>query len=312
MLLQPQPLPQHLLHRVLDRIAPAAGDCLDLGPRGPQPRLQGVGGVQYLGQGTLAAAASAAQREQQQGGQRQQQQQHVNCGQGQGPGRVEAQSAVRPRERQIPRRGKDLGLTARVGPSNISSLMSADSHESRPGVANTARLPGALDAWRMVAARRGFEGTLPLSSMERLREVLCDTEGEIGYVIAFDRDALQVPYVELRVQAALPLTCQRSLQRFVQPVQLVQRLALLEAGTDVEAAEAGLPEGYEALLVPPDGTVQPAELIEDELILAVPVVPVAPGSEAVEQDWPLPGTEAGEELEKANPFAALAALKKRE
>src|SRR3546814_11349663 len=81
--------------------------------------------------------------------------------------------------------------------------MSADSHESRPGVANTARLPGALDAWRMVAARRGFEGTLPLSSMERLREVLCDTEGEIGYVIAFDRDALQVPYVELRVPAAL-------------------------------------------------------------------------------------------------------------
>jgi len=186
--------------------------------------------------------------------------------------------------------------------------MSAHSQESRAGAPPPARLPEVLDAWRMVAARRGFEGTLPLSSMARLREALCDDEGEARYAIEFGRDALQVPYVELRVQAALPLTCQRSLQRFLQPVQVVQRLALLEAGTDVEAAEAGLPEGYEPLLLPPDGMLQPAELVEDELILAVPVVPVAPGSEAVERDWPVPAAES----EQASPFAALAALKKRD
>ncbi|HEY0310447.1 MAG TPA: YceD family protein [Luteimonas sp.] len=186
--------------------------------------------------------------------------------------------------------------------------MSADSHESRAGAPPPARLPEVLDAWRMVAARRGFEGTLPLSSMGRLRDVLCDDEGEARYAIEFGRDALQVPYVELRVQAALPLTCQRSLRRFLQPVQVAQRLALLDEGVDVEAAEAGLPEGYEPLLVPADGTLRPAELVEDELILAVPVVPVAPGSEAVERDWPVPGAEA----EQASPFAALAALKKRD
>jgi uncharacterized protein len=100
-------------------------------------------------------------------------------------------------------------------------------------------LPEVLDAWRMVAARRGFEGTLPLSALERLREVLCDDEGEVRYEIEFDRDALQVPYVEVRLQAALPLTCQRTLKRYLHPVQLAQRLALLPAGTDMEAAEAG-------------------------------------------------------------------------
>jgi uncharacterized protein len=61
------------------------------------------------------------------------------------------------------------------------------------------------------------------------------------------------------------------------------------------------------LLVPDDGMLRPADLVEDELVLAVPLVPVAPGSEAVEQDWP--ATE--EEMSKANPFAALAALKKQ-
>ena len=45
----------------------------------------------------------------------------------------------------------------------------------------------------------------------------------------------------------------------------------------------------------------------DELILAVPVVPVKPGTELPEQDWP----EAASDEVQANPFAALAGLKKK-
>ena len=159
----------------------------------------------------------------------------------------------------------------------------------------------------MVTARRGFEGRLPLSSMHRLREVLADDEGEatageVRFALEFDRDALQVPYVELRIDALLPLLCQRSLQRFLLPVNIVQRLGLIRD----EADEAALPPGYEPLLVPADGELRPAELVEDELILAVPLVPVSPGSESVERDWPI---QADEEI-RANPFSALAALKK--
>lgn len=154
----------------------------------------------------------------------------------------------------------------------------------------------------MVAARRSFEGRLPLSSMTRLQGLLNDTDGEARYTIEFDRDALQVPYVELRIDAQLPLVCQRSLQRFLLPVSLVQRLGLVRD----EADEAALPPDYEALLVPEDGMLHPADLVEDELVLAVPVVPVNPESDAVARDWPA----QEEELAKANPFAALASLKK--
>jgi len=93
----------------------------------------------------------------------------------------------------------------------------------------SADLPEVLDAWRMVAARRGFEGTLPLSSMARLRDALCDDAGVVRYSIGFDRDALGIPFVEVRAQAELPLTCQRTMERFLHPVQAVQRLALLPA-----------------------------------------------------------------------------------
>jgi len=167
-------------------------------------------------------------------------------------------------------------------------------------------VPEILDAWRMVAARRGFTGRLPLSSMQRLRDALVDDRGEVAFALQFDRDALQVPYVELRIDAALPLQCQRTLQRFEFPVAIVQRLGLIAAGGDEEVEEAALPEGYEALQLPADGMLRPAELVEDELILAVPVVPVKPGSEAVERDWPV---QPDEEL-RANPFAALKDLKK--
>ena len=182
------------------------------------------------------------------------------------------------------------GLTGKAAFSNIPRLMSAN-------------LPDLLDAWRMVAARRGVEGRLPLSALTRLGDSLVDADGEVRFSLDFAQDALRVSYVELKIDAELPLLCQRSLQRFLFPVAIVQRLGLIRE----EAEEAGLPEGYEPLLMPDDGMLSIVELVEDELILAVPVVPIMPGTEAMEGDWP--ADEA--EQERVNPFAALSALKNK-
>ena len=75
---------------------------------------------------------------------------------------------------------------------------------------------------------------------------------------------------------------------------------------DDEEVEASLLSDYEVLQLADDGLLRPAALVEDELILAVPLVPVQPGSESVERDWPV----TGEDEVRTNPFAALAALKK--
>lgn len=167
----------------------------------------------------------------------------------------------------------------------------------------SAEVPEVVDAWRMVSGRREFEGRLPLSGFKRLDPSLTDTEGDVSVALSFDHDSLRIPYLELRIEAGLPLECQRSLQRFVFPVVIVQRLGLIRD----EADEAGLPDGYEALLVPADGMIHPRELVEDELILAVPAVPVMPGSDTVEREW-APDVQ---EQAQANPFAGLAALKKQ-
>lgn len=166
----------------------------------------------------------------------------------------------------------------------------------------SAHVPEILDAWRMVAARRSFEGTVPLAALRRLDGLLTDAEGEVTFALQFDRDALQVPYVELKIDTALPLECQRSLQRFLFPVSMVQRLGLIRD----EADEAALPPDVEALLVPEDGMLRTLDLVEDELVLAVPAVPMNPDLPAVELD----ASPQQEELAQASPFAALASLKK--
>jgi uncharacterized protein len=158
-------------------------------------------------------------------------------------------------------------------------------------------LPDQIDIWRMVSGRRCFAGQLPLARLPRLRDSLAHADGSIAFELEFDTDEFDQAYVELRVQGDLPLICQRTLDVYRQPVAVGTRLGLITR----EEQDAGLPPGYEAFLVPADGMVTPADLIEDELILALPLVPARPDSVVEEEDV--------EEAAKSSPFAALKSLR---
>lgn len=166
----------------------------------------------------------------------------------------------------------------------------------------SATLPERVDVARQVQAGRTYQGSLPLASLRRLGGSLANTDGEIGYTVGFGRDDLGVAYLELHAEGGLPLVCQRTLEVFTFRVAIDQRLGLIAD----EREEAALPEGYEPLLVT-DGHLDIADVIEDELILALPVVPLKPG---IPLDWNDPSAEPVEDEEQAHPFAALGALKK--
>lgn len=164
----------------------------------------------------------------------------------------------------------------------------------------SAALPESIDPWRMVQACRVFEGRLAVGSMPRLREALADGSGEVAYRMEFGRDEFGVAFLLLTLEAGLALVCQRTLDVFVLPVRIDQALGLIAE----EADEAALPEPYEALLV--DGPLAPRDVIEDELILALPVVALSPGAPI--EDVALANMPAEDDAAK-NPFAALAQLK---
>jgi uncharacterized protein len=165
-------------------------------------------------------------------------------------------------------------------------------------------LPETVDAWRMVAAGRSFHGSLPLARMTRLAPSLAGTDGSAAYDLQFARDALGCAQLAVHVEAPLQLICQRSLAPFTLPVVVDARLGLIEHERD----EAALPPDCEPLLLDA-GMLNPASVIEDELLLALPLVPVNPDSEPVEiVDAEAAAAASGH---KANPFAVLGELKQK-
>jgi uncharacterized protein len=156
----------------------------------------------------------------------------------------------------------------------------------------------------MVSARRSFAGTLPVAAMSRLCGMLAGNEGAAQYALDFGRDEFGTAYLQVHVEAPLTLICQRTLEPFVLPLMVDSRLGLIRS----EREEAALPPGCEPLLVEDDGKLNPADVIEDELLLALPLVPVNPDSS-------LPPEVTGEDSIESppertdNPFAVLRELK---
>ena len=166
----------------------------------------------------------------------------------------------------------------------------------------SATLPPQLDVWRMVTNQRRFEGTVALAQMSRLSSILADTDGECRYVLEFYRDPLKIDVLHMQLSVSLPLVCQRSLERFLHKVEIDQRFGLISD----ESQEASMLEGMEAVLIEGNGEVSPFQLIEDELLLAVPLVPINPNAAELDPKW---AHEEAVEEPTPNPFAALVALK---
>ncbi len=155
----------------------------------------------------------------------------------------------------------------------------------------------------MVTGRRSFEGVLSVAELPRLVEALADDRGEIAYRLDFGRGELGGPQLAIRLRAGLTLECQRTLEPFEWPAVVETRLGLLAS----EAEAAALPPDCEPLLLE-DGSLSPRRVIEDELLLALPLVPVKPGSEIMQGEWSAPGHDPrdAERSEPAtHPFAGL-------
>lgn len=154
----------------------------------------------------------------------------------------------------------------------------------------------------MVQGGRVFEGTVPLRQFERLQDLLASAEGAVVYRVEFGIDEFDVAFVDIHVDTGLSLVCQRTMNVFVQPCSINQRLGLLRD----EREENALPEGYEPLLVT-DGQLHIKDVLEDELILALPLVPLSPGAPL--EQVPVTAGSAPDDDQAPNPFAALGQLK---
>lgn len=186
--------------------------------------------------------------------------------------------------------------------------------------ANKSRGPDihALDLPALCRHGQSLQGQLPLAGMTRLTDSLFETPAALdtvawsaqGSLLAAAGSEAQM-WLALQAQTQVRLQCQRCLQPMPQPLTLQRRLRFVR--DEDEAARLDEDSEDDVLALPP--RLDLASLIEDELILALPLVPrheqcSPPLPLADPSATQVDGGQAAEE-EAPHPFAALAALRRR-
>ena len=178
-----------------------------------------------------------------------------------------------------------------------------------------AFVPEKLDLAAFIHDGASLEGEWPAVSLERLADsaapeapakdwpvVRWSLAGEIRQ----PKGAKAQSWLHLTADAQVSLTCQRCLKPVVEQVDIDRWIRFVD--TEAEAAALDADSDDDVLAMPRH--LDARELIEDELLLALPLVP---RHEACPEPLPLGDAAESadeEEAERPNPFAALAALKR--
>ncbi len=150
-----------------------------------------------------------------------------------------------------------------------------------------------------------FEGKISLAELERLRELLYPgdaalPEGEIGVSFEFGRNEYDIPTVKGRLATRLGLECQRCLGALEVPLELDFQLM-------IDASDELVRSGSIDTLYSEEGYIDIVDLVEDELILAIPLVALH-DDQGCNEHW----QKSEDEPDSAatdNPFAVLQQLK---
>jgi uncharacterized protein len=169
------------------------------------------------------------------------------------------------------------------------------------------KLPIEIDPFRLAKNGLILEGPLLIKPMKRLSTVLYDDSGSVHVKVKFDLDkVLATPFMAGNFKTSLPLKCERCGERMNYDVDLHCSLAIINSESKIE----GLAAQYEPWLIESDDEpVLLSSIVEDELILAIPLVPKHEHSCLPKEAW-VSGEEFEENVEEnVSPFAVLSELK---
>jgi uncharacterized protein len=164
------------------------------------------------------------------------------------------------------------------------------------------------DPFRFAENAIHLQGTLLVKNMERLCTGLSSDSGEVDISMVFGVDEQKISFIRGHYATHLTLQCQRCMELFDQ--QLAGDFLLGIVRSEEEAGT--LPERYNPVIVANDNSLIIQEIIEDELIISLPIVPMHNASEC---NVRLPLSSSSKdlgEIEKQNPFKVIEFLRKKQ
>ena len=166
-------------------------------------------------------------------------------------------------------------------------------------------IPQKIDPFRFAENGLRIKGVLSVKNMNRLCESLYNDSGKVDINIEFGKDEQKVSFLKGNISCILQLQCQRCMEPYSFEVSNKIKLAIVH--TEEEAEK--LSKGYDTIVANDDILII-QDVIEDELIINLPVVPRHPLKECKG----LPVIESAEPVvkeEKENPFKVIEFLRKK-
>lgn len=166
------------------------------------------------------------------------------------------------------------------------------------------RLPEQINPRKWADSGRDIKAQVELQGFDRLQELIESSGSLLDLDIRFSRDPDRKYRIEGHVGCSVELVCQRCLEKF--DFKLNAMIDLIIVFTEDQAR--ALPKEQDAWIVEEDDA-SLLEMLEDELILGLPVIAIHPESECSGTTEFDSGDEEPVASEKPNPFAILESLK---
>ncbi len=166
-------------------------------------------------------------------------------------------------------------------------------------------LPLKVDPFRFADNALSLSGTLSTKDMPRLLSGLAPQEREVRVDMKFGVDEEGIRYVKGELKTSLMLECQRCLEPF--NYEIISSFMLGIVHTEKEADR--LPERYDPLLVP-DLSLILSDMLEEELIISLPIVPMHP-MDACKAKEPIEFHSKDAIAKKENPFKVIESLRSK-
>ncbi|MGD2074743.1 MAG: YceD family protein [Gammaproteobacteria bacterium] len=160
-------------------------------------------------------------------------------------------------------------------------------------------LPERVDPLGLADVGRSFRGTAAIERLDRLAPLLASRQGELAVHLEFGLDERRIRALRGSIQGTVTLVCQRCLKGLSFPINLRFCLGIVSSEGEIDR----LPEGYEPLLVSGE-PIRTLDVIEDEVLLAIPAIPLHEQSGSCKI-----GYQSSTLPERESPFAVLKKLK---
>ncbi|GAB3387601.1 DUF177 domain-containing protein [Azotobacter armeniacus] len=166
-------------------------------------------------------------------------------------------------------------------------------------------IPPHVDPRKLADRSSTLEGELSLASLSRLCDPLADASGVVHAKLHFERDERKTVVIHSELDVEVKMVCQRCLEQVALPIHSECHYAVVKEGANTQS----LPKDYDVLEVGED-PLDLLALVEDELLLALPIVPlhdpdVCQPPAGLEEPEP-----SEDEVSRSNPFSVLAQLKR--